>query len=211
MLCVGLACTGPVGAVTPMPNRTAAYADAMRSVNPHLARTQSLAYAVALLRSAKQVHVDPALVMAIVTVESGWHARAVSIHGAQGLGQLKPETARGLGVNPWSATANLRGVAKYLHRLLAFFAPSRHAMIRAIAGYNAGPYAVVNAGGRVPDNGQTPRYVGKVIAALHRFHVRLGRRPSAAAVATALDAMQTVQQRETAYWGEPDSGPSAAR
>lgn len=173
----------------------------MRSVNPRLHARQSRAYAAALLSSAARVHVDPALVMAIVTVESGWNARAISIHGAEGLGQLKPDTARNLGVDPWSARANLRGVALYLHRLLAFFGPSRRAMVRAIAGYNAGPYAVVDAGGAIPNNGQTPRYVAKVMSAWHRFRTRLGKAPTVATVAAQLDAPQAVEQREAVYWG----------
>ncbi|MDQ2908103.1 MAG: lytic transglycosylase domain-containing protein [Candidatus Eremiobacteraeota bacterium] len=173
----------------------------MRAVNPHLHARQSRAYAAALLASAARVHVDPALVMAVVTVESGWNERAISIHGAEGLGQLKPETARGLGVDPWSARANLRGVALYLHRLLAFFGPSRHALTRAIAGYNAGPYAVVNAGGAIPNNGQTPRYVAKVMSAWHHFRTRFGKTPTITTVAATLDAPRAVERREAAYWG----------
>ncbi len=172
----------------------------MRAINPHLQRGQSRAYAAALLTSAARVHVDPALVMAVVTVESGWHTRAMSVHGAEGLGQLKPETARGLGVNPWTPRSNLRGVATYLHRLLAFFRSSRHAMMRAIAGYNAGPYAVRDANG-IPNNGQTPRYVVKVMTAWRHFHARLGARPTIAAVTNQLDSASVVERREAAYWG----------
>lgn len=172
----------------------------MRAINPHLQQGQSHAYAAALLASAARVHVDPALVMAIVTVESGWHARAISIHGAEGLGQLKPETARGLGVDPWTPRSNLRGVATYLHRLLAFFRSSRHAMTRAIAGYNAGPYAVRAANG-IPHNGETPRYVAKVLTAWHRFHLHLGTMPTIAAVESELTSTRVVERREAAYWG----------
>ncbi len=179
---------------------TAAYADAMRSVNPHLRIGQSRSYASALLISARRMHVDPTLVMAVVTVESRWNSRALSIHGAEGLGQLKPGTARGLGVDPWSARGNLRGIAVYLHRLLAFFKSSRHAMREAIAGYNAGPYAVRDAGG-IPNNGQTPRYVAKVMRAWRTFRSRLGRTPTAAEVADQLDAAQMIEKREAAYWG----------
>ncbi len=190
----------PAGAVTLAPTRTAAYAQAMRAINPHLQRGQSRAYAAALLASAARVHVDPALVMAIVTVESGWHARAISVHGAEGLGQLKPETARGMGVDPWKPRSNLRGVATYLHRLLAFFRSSRHAMTRAIAGYNAGPYAVRDANG-IPNNGQTPRYVVKVMTAWHRFHSRLGATPTIAAVEREFATTSVIDRSEAAYWG----------
>jgi len=195
-----IVCATPAGAVTLAPTRTAAYAQAMRAINPHLQQGQSRAYAAALLASAARVHVDPALIMAVVTVESGWHTRAISVHGAEGLGQLKPETARGLGVDPWAPRSNLRGVATYLHRLLALFRSSRHAMTRAIAGYNAGPYAVLDANG-IPNNGQTPRYVVKVLTAWRHFHSRLRPAATIAAVESALTSARVVDRREAAYWG----------
>ena len=178
----------------------AAYASAIRAVNPHLRAGQSRAFADALLSSARRDHVDPRLVMAVVTVESHWNSRAVSVHGAEGLGQLKPGTARELGVNPWSARANLRGITRYLHRLLAMFKTSRQAMREAIAGYNAGPYAVVDAGG-IPARAETRRYVGKVLAALHAFKSRLSSEPSVDAVANELAVAQQQDEDQAAYWG----------
>jgi len=179
---------------------TSAYASAIRAVNPHLRAGQSRAFADALLTNSRRNHVDPRLVMAVVTVESHWNSRAVSIHGAEGLGQLKPGTARELGVNPWSARANLRGITLYLHRLLSLFANSRQSMREAIAGYNAGPYAVVSAGG-IPARAETRRYVVKVLAELHAFKSRLSSTPSVTDVATELDISQALEARQAAYWG----------
>ena len=172
----------------------------MRSINPRLHVAQTHAYATALLAAAQRSKVDPALVMAVVTVESHWDARAVSIHGAEGLGQLKPGTARELGVDPMSARSNLRGIAKYLHQMLSLFRDAREPIREAIAGYNAGPYAVQRFGG-IPHNGQTPHYVAKVMNAWQSLRVRLGGAPDVAAVATALDATTLADKTQAAYWG----------
>ena len=179
-----------------------AYASVMRAINPRLPAPQSLAYATALLVDARRMHVDPTLVMAVVTVESHWQTHALSYHGAEGLGQLKPETARELGVNPWSGRSNLRGITMYLHRLLQLFHTAREPIREAIAGYNAGPYAIV--GDRIPDNGQTPRYVNKVMSAWHALRSRLGDDPNAIAVADALVLdPNSVAKQQAAYWGTP--------
>jgi soluble lytic murein transglycosylase-like protein len=176
-----------------------AYASAMRAINPRLAEHQSIAYATALLSNARRMHVDPTLVMAVVTVESHWNANAMSYHGAEGLGQLKPETARELGVNPWSGSSNIFGITAYLHKLLAYFADARQPIREAIAGYNAGPYAIHND--VIPQNGQTPEYVRRVLSTWHAFRSRLGATPSAYEVAETLDTPRAVAHQQVEYWG----------
>ena len=187
-----------------------AYASVMRTINPRLAPTQSLAYATALLTNARTLHVDPTLVMAIVTVESHWNTRALSNAGARGLGQLEPETARALGVNAWSSSQNLRGVTLYLHRLLAIFGTSREAMREAIAGYNAGPVAVKNYGG-IPPYHETRRYVVKVMRTWHAMRSRLGNVPlvEPSEFAAAMLAAQRVEATNAAYWNAGTTGASA--
>jgi soluble lytic murein transglycosylase-like protein len=177
------------------------YASVMRSINPRLPESKSLAYASALLTDARRLHVDPTLMMAVVTVESHWDSGAVSPHGAEGLGQLKPGTAHDLGVNPRSASGNLRGLALYLHHLLALFSEARQPMREAIAGYNAGPYAVKSYGG-VPPNYETQHYVVKVLSALHSVRARLGNSADAYALADG-DVVRTIEEAQAAYWGAP--------
>jgi len=177
-----------------------AYAAEIRSINPHIQAWQSRDYASALLRDARAMRVDPRLVMAVVTVESHWDAGAVSIHGAQGLGQLKPTTARELGVEPFSGRENLRGVTLYLRQLLALFKSSRYALREAIAGYNAGPYAVKNYGG-IPPRRETQHYVVKVLAAWHSFQSRLSARSSVVSATASADPMQRAGREQAAYWG----------
>lgn len=176
-----------------------AYATVIRSVNPSVREAQSRAYAEALLVSAERLHVDPRLVMAVVTVESNWNARAVSPSGARGLGQFLPATARDLGVDTRSARSTLRGVTTYLHQLLSMFRASRNAMRYAIAGYNAGPFAVRTRG--IPHYGETPRYVAKVLSTFHALQRRLSSQPTSTEVVAALDEAQLVDHAQAAYWG----------
>ncbi len=176
-----------------------AYANVIRSVNPHVRQEQSRAYAEALLANADRMHVDPRLIMAVVTVESHWNTAAVSTSGARGLGQFLPGTARDLGVDTRSARSTLRGVTTYLHQLLSIFSSSRNAMREAIAGYNAGPFAVRHYG--IPRYGETPRYVAKVLSTFHSFQRRLVPRPTVREVVAVLDDAQRVEREQTFYWG----------
>lgn len=106
--------------------------------------------------------VSPALVLAIISVESGGRAEATSPKGAQGLMQLMPDTAKRFGVtDSLSASDNIRGGVTYLDWLLAEFDGDA---VMAIAGYNAGENAVKKHEG-VPPYAETRDYVPKVLAA----------------------------------------------
>jgi soluble lytic murein transglycosylase-like protein len=103
---------------------------------------------------------DPALVSAVVAVESGFEPQAVSPKGAQGLMQLMPRTAREMGVaDPFDPAANLDGGSRYLSSLVARYDGD---LTRALAAYNAGMGAVARHGG-VPPYAETRRYVRKVL------------------------------------------------
>ena len=138
--------------------------------------------------------------MAVVTVESHWNVRARSYRGAIGLGQLMPETARTLGVNPREGRSNIAGLTAYLHQLLSLFRDARNPIRNAIASYNAGPVAVKRYGG-VPPFAETRRYVVKVLAAWHGFKVALPSSPSALDVAEQLSLAETVSKQQNSYWG----------
>lgn len=65
--------------------------------------------------AGKAYNVDPALIRAAVTVESGGNPNAVSEVGAEGLGQLMPKTAKALGVtDSKDPRQNIFGTAKLL-------------------------------------------------------------------------------------------------
>lgn len=101
------------------------------------------------------------LVQAVVQVESGYNAKAVSSKGAMGLMQLMPDTARMLGVrDAFDPQDNIRGGTTYLRRMNERFGGD---LTLALAAYNAGPKAVEQYGG-VPPYRETRNYVRKVFS-----------------------------------------------
>jgi soluble lytic murein transglycosylase-like protein len=110
--------------------------------------------------AARRHGLDPALVMAVVSVESGFRPSAVSPKGAQGLMQLMPRTAESLGVvDAFDPAQNLDGGARHLGQLLMLYGGD---LSRALAAYNAGAEAVDRHGG-VPPYRETRAYVKKVL------------------------------------------------
>ncbi len=123
-----------------------------------IARTQG----AHILRETVGTEVSPALVLAVIAVESAGRADAVSGAGAQGLMQLMPVTSARFGVeDALKPDQNIRGGVAFLDHLMKTF--DRDPML-VLAGYNAGENAVKNAGG-VPDYAETRDYVPKVLAA----------------------------------------------
>jgi cell wall-associated NlpC family hydrolase len=123
-------------------------------------------YDADIVAAATANGVSPALVKAVVRAESGFDPNAVSRAGAQGLMQLMPSTAAGLGVtDPFDPKQNLMGGAKFLRQLLDRFGgdPSK-----ALAGYNAGPGAVEKYGG-IPPYEETQAYVPKVLGYVEEY------------------------------------------
>lgn len=112
-------------------------------------------------RYAAQYGVDPELVLAVISHESGGNPNARSPAGAVGLMQLMPATAREMGVTDRTdPEQNIRGGIRYLRQQLDRFGGN---VTLALAAYNAGPGSVIKAGWRVPDNLETQHYVRKVL------------------------------------------------
>lgn len=120
------------------------------------------AHGIDILTSTIGTDVSPALVLAVIAVESGGRVDAVSHAGAEGLMQLMPATARRFGVDDSkNAKANIRGGVAYLDWLLKEFDRDP---VMALAGYNAGEGAVAKYDG-VPPFAETRGYIPKVLAA----------------------------------------------
>lgn len=121
------------------------------------------AWAPAIAGAAAREHVDPALVRAVMSAESGGNPNALSPVGAEGLMQLMPGTAQSLGVDAANPLDNLEGGAKYLGELT-----HRFGLENGVAAYNAGPHAVEKYGG-VPPYAETQAYVQKVLSLYNQF------------------------------------------
>jgi hypothetical protein len=99
-----------------------------------------------------------------IEVESAYNPGARSPVGAIGLGQLMPDTARDLGVDPHDIAQNLDGSARYLLMMLKQFGDPA----LALAAYNAGPHAVARHGG-IPPFRETQGHVARVTAVFQRL------------------------------------------
>jgi hypothetical protein len=115
-------------------------------------------YANLYTRAGARYGVDPSLLAAVASQESGFDADAVSPAGAEGLMQFMPSTARGLGVDPLDPASSVDGAAKYLSGLQDRFGSTA----LALAAYNAGPGAVSRYGG-IPPYAETQNYVRSVL------------------------------------------------
>lgn len=133
---------------------------------PRLQSLQNIANAHGLhiLRETVGTNISPALVLAVISVESAGRIDAVSSAGAEGLMQLMPATATRFGVSDSTDPAqNIKGGVAYLSWLLNHFGNDP---VLALAGYNAGEGNVAKHAG-VPPFAETRAYVPKVLAAWH--------------------------------------------
>ncbi|MEM9708060.1 MAG: lytic transglycosylase domain-containing protein [Pseudomonadota bacterium] len=128
-------------------------ADALRRITEEHGAT--------ILKASLGTSVSPALVLAVIAVESSGRVDAVSSAGAKGLMQLMPATAERFEVTDLSVGENVRGGTEYLDWLIRHFDGD---VVLALAGYNAGEGAVRDHGG-VPPYAETRDYVPKVLAA----------------------------------------------
>jgi soluble lytic murein transglycosylase-like protein len=134
---------------------------------PDPARVEAAAQHV---RAAARTHdVDPALVAAVIWVESKFNPRARGPGGSAGLMQLMPRTSRSLAAalhrahRPWDAGFNVDAGTYYLARLLRRFGGDE---TLALAAYNRGPGAVAKwtaAGSDLPEGARA--YAARVLAA----------------------------------------------
>ena len=120
-----------------------------------------------ILAAARIYSLEPALLHAVISAESGYNHLARSPKGARGLMQLMPGTARRYGVdNPLDPEQNIYGGAAYLRDLLTLFGND---VQLALAAYNAGEGSVMEYGNRIPPYRETTQYVPKVLSYYKRY------------------------------------------
>ncbi|AVY92988.1 MULTISPECIES: lytic transglycosylase domain-containing protein [Microvirgula] len=132
----------PARPVTPSPARVERYRDMVEEV-------------------AARYKLNPDLLHAIISVESGYNPKALSNRGAHGLMQVTRSTARRFGSEqPMDPRQNLEAGARYISYLLKMF---DNRLTLVIAAYNAGEGAVKRYNA-VPPYAETRQYVAKVLA-----------------------------------------------
>jgi cell wall-associated NlpC family hydrolase len=112
-------------------------------------------------QATQRYGLPPGLLEAVGKVESNFNVNAVSSAGAQGLMQIMPQTAAGIGVNPTDPTQAINGAAQLLSEKLQTFG----SVPLAVAAYNAGDGAVQRYQG-IPPYSQTQNYVQSVMSYL---------------------------------------------
>ena len=111
--------------------------------------------------AARKFNLDPALIKAVIQVESAFDPNAVSWAGARGLMQLMPKTADMLNVkNCFNPQENILGGSRYLRSLLDRFGGN---LELALAAYNIGPTRVESEK-KIPNVRETQMYVKRVLA-----------------------------------------------
>ncbi len=163
--------TGPIAPLSARASGIyAPYRNAIQRMNPRLSDRDLDKITTSVLYFSDQYDIDPRLVVAMIIAESGFDLRSTSHTGAMGLGQLMPETARGLGVtDAYDPVQNIAAAAHILRGNLDKYggAPAGAGLIPfdrialTMAAYNAGSGAVRKYHG-VPPFRETQRYVAKV-------------------------------------------------
>lgn len=146
-----------------------AYKNAIKHFNGKLSDGQADTIARSILGFSAHYKMDPRLVCAVILAESNFRVNATSHCGAQGLGQLMPGTAAGLGVNnAYDPVQNIYGSVRYIRSILDRVTGKSqwndltwYDLALALAAYNAGPGAVKKHGG-IPPYRETQNYVRKV-------------------------------------------------
>lgn len=147
--------------------------------------------------AAATYDVSASLLKAMAKTESDFDPNAVSRAGAIGIMQLMPATAKELGVtDPYDPQQNIMGGAKYIAAQIRAFSAYPNGLELAIAAYNAGGKAVRDAGYRIPQNGETPAYVAKVMALLGESEIPEGGIETGSSDSVSLNMMKTTINSE---------------
>lgn len=111
--------------------------------------------------AAKTSQLEPALIHAVISAESGYNPQAKSPKGAIGLMQLMPATARRYGItNAYDQVQNIHAGTQYLRDLMRLF---NNDLNLTLAAYNAGENSVIRYGNQIPPYPETIQYIPKVL------------------------------------------------
>lgn len=121
-------------------------------------------------KAARSYALDPALIKAVIHVESHFNPNAISRVGARGLMQIMPGTGEQYDVqNLFNPKENIRAGSQHLSYLLKKY---NYNLDLALAAYNAGEARITQYGG-VPPYKETQDYVRKVKHAQEQYRLAI--------------------------------------
>lgn len=121
--------------------------------------------------------IDPALIKAVIYVESSGKADAKSAAGAYGLTQIMPATAKLLGCDYKTLNVPENAVACSVKFLAALLTYNKGDITKTLSGYNGGTYSTEShpteksgrLAGKIYENPETKRYVVSVLRMFEFF------------------------------------------
>lgn len=139
-----------------------AIARAILRTNPRIDAGAALLFAGATAESARSNALPPEFLAAAILQESAYDPRAFSSAGAIGIAQFMPDTAAGVGLDPYDPFDSIEAAAALLGGYAADYR-GRYAepYTAALAAYNAGPLAVAQYRG-VPPYAETREYIALI-------------------------------------------------
>ena len=140
---------------------------AMLCVQVQAAPTPESVVKETIIKHSLEMNVDPALALSIAKKESGFKHELKSVHGAVGVFQLLPSTAKRLGYNPYYLSDNIKAGLTYYKMMYKMFGSTE----LALAAYNAGPGNVKRYGGSIPPYSETKRFVNQIMLEYNRQKV----------------------------------------
>lgn len=147
----------------------AAHDDAMPKHADNSQDMQSLPFHQEVLEAANTTALAPALIHAVITVESKHNPKALSKKGAYGLMQLMPATAKHYGLTGLKKANHRQNIlvgARYLKELVVLFDGN---LELALAAYNAGPANIKKYHNQIPPFQETKLYVPKVLTWYRKY------------------------------------------
>ena len=103
-----------------------------------------------IIKQAKSMGVEPAIVLSIAKTESGFNQSAKSHSGHIGVFQLSHATAKHMGLDPYNLDENIKGGITYYKNMYDRFG----SVELAVAAYNSGPEAVKRNNNIIPRHSQ---------------------------------------------------------
>ena len=111
-----------------------------------------------IIKQAKEMGVEPAIVLSIAKAESGFNQEARGHGGHIGVFQLSHSAAKHMGLDPYKLDDNIKGGITYYKNMYNKFG----SMELALAAYNSGPIAVQRNNNQIPKHSQL--FVDRIIS-----------------------------------------------